>query len=1113
MDKKLGLTYLTKKNSAGTDKNVCPTNGTGYWRSFGELYNDPKFIEAAKGEMAKEIEERSKGQKVEGDILNQVQDDKAIVSRRKFLSLMSASAALAAAGCSNYRDKGEVIPYNKKPEEITLGNPNFYASTCAGCQNACGILIKTREGRPIKVDGNPDHPINQGKICARGQASILNMYDPDRLREPGKVEKSEGRKVELSGISWGEVDEKVIAELKNAAGAGRSIAIVSHRVISPTQKKLLEQFAATYPTAKVYSYEVVNDEPRRSAWMKCYGTRNVPVIKWGEAKIIVSLECDFLGTEGNVMEQTREYVKNRDAVNPPRPSADGHPSGEGTIPDFNRLYSVEGAYSLTGMNADYRIRLRTDAIEEFVLSLLNKLAPSETGLSDSRFLREGLLAERPVSTLLAGYSLDEFIGKYGLDGKVVNQLTDDLLKNRGKALVIAGNKLPESTHIAVNLLNEVLGNTKVYSEDSSEVELMPLSTEEELEGLMNDMKSGKTSVVIHYGTNPVFDLPPEYGYAETLSKVPLSVTMTEMMNETAALSSYALAMNHPFESWGDYQTRTGFISMQQPVISPLYNTRQKEAILLNWIKAVETGLRPVSTWYRDFLKTNWEQAVYPTINQMTPFTSFWNAALHDGGASISQKGEEEHPPAPLQRGNVAEAFLQSAGKFKASKDYVVLLNDNMSVGADGRFANNGWLQELPHPVSKIVWDNYAAISVQTASELGLNSNDVVEIKIGDKTAEIPVFIQPGVADKVIEVELGYGRKTAGAIGSGVGHDVNKLRGTSMGILRPSADGNDRELTSGRLFNNAAISKTGKQYELVSTVEHHLIDQTPLLKDIQFKRNIIQEGTLKEYKSNPEFIRRKTAAEEAINMFPSVNQEHQYKQLKWGMAIDLNKCSGCSACVIACVAENNVPVVGKEQVRKSREMHWLRIDRYYSGTPEAPKANFQPMLCQHCDFAPCENVCPVVATSHSSDGLNQMTYNRCVGTRYCSNNCPYKVRRFNYFNFRDHVADEFYEKEPIDLMYNPEVTVRSRGVMEKCTFCIQRIMDERQKAAEQKRIVKASNVTTACQDACPAYAIVFGDVNEQESEVKTYTEHELAYTVLDELKVRPNVTYITKLRNE
>jgi len=1034
-----------------------------YWRSFRELYNHPEFIQAQKTEAAKEIEQESKN--IQG-IIPSAQDEKGI-SRRKFLALFSASAALAAAGCSNYRDKGEVIPYNKKPEEITLGNPNFYASTCTGCQNACGILIKTREGRPIKVDGNPDHPVNSGKICAKGQASILNMYDPDRLKEPGKVEKSEGRKVELSGISWGEVDEKVIAELKNAAGAGRSIAIVSHRVISPTQKKLLEQFAAAYPTAKVYSYEVVNDETKRSAWMKSYGTRNLPVIKWSEARVIVAIECDFLGTEGNVMEQTREYVKNRNVM-------DGK--------DFNRLYAVEGAYSLTGMNADYRIRLRTDAIEEFVLSLLNKLAPAETGL-------------RPVSTMLAGYSLDEFIGKYGLDGKVVNQLTDDLLKNRGKALVVAGNKLPESTHIAVNFLNDMLGNSALYSNESEDIELMPMSTKAELEGLVYDMKSGKTAVVIHLGTNPVFELPPEYGYAEALSKVPLSLTMTELMNETAAVSSYVLPVNHSFESWGDYQTRSGFISLQQPVIAPLYNTRQKEAILLNWIKAVETGLRPVSTWYRDFLKTNWEQAVYPTINQMTPFTSFWNAALHDGGVNLFSA------VSPRSKNAInLDIFQQSVGKFKSSKDYVVLLQDNMSVGADGRFANNGWLQELPHPVSKIVWDNYAAISLQTAVELGVNTNDVIEIRIGDKTAEIPVFIQPGLADKVIEIQLGYGRKSAGTIGTDVGHDVNKFVSHEAGA-------------SGRLFNNARVSVTGKRYELVSTVEHHLIDQTPLLKDIQFKRNIIQEGTLKEYKSNPEFIRRKTSAQEAINQFPSINTEHAYTQLKWGMAIDLNKCSGCSACVIACVAENNVPVVGKEQVRKSREMHWLRIDRYYSGTPEAPKANFQPMLCQHCDFAPCENVCPVVATSHSADGLNQMTYNRCVGTRYCSNNCPYKVRRFNYFNYRDHTADKFYEKEPIDLMYNPEVTVRSRGVMEKCTFCIQRIMDERQKAAEQKRIVKGSNVTTACQDACPAYAIVFGDVNEQESQVKTYTEHELAYTVLDELKVRPNVTYITKLRNE
>jgi MoCo/4Fe-4S cofactor protein with predicted Tat translocation signal len=1008
-----------------------------YWRSFAELYDDPQFIEAQKHEFAKGVSEAPNVSKLSG------------LSRRKFLALLGASAALAAAGCSNYRNKGEVVPYNKKPEEVILGIPNYYASTCTGCNNACGILIKTREGRPIKVDGNPDHPVNKGKICAKGQASTLNMYDPDRLREP--LQKG-------NAISWQDADDRIINELKSASSSGKSIAIVTNTILSPTQKKLFDDFQSTYPTTRIYSCEVGHDVHN-----------NTPMIKWDEANVILALESDFLGSEGNVIEQTRLFSQNRDVMN-----------GK----EFNKLYAVEGGYTLTGMNADYRIRLRTDAIEEFVMCLLNE------------FVVRRKIGTSTAGAVLSGYSLDEFKGKYSLPESTVKYLVDDLLKNQGGAIVIAGSKLPESTHNAVNMLNDVLGNsnprlnpagTGLYLQDSS-VEIFPLSTKAELDGLMYDMKSGKTGVVIHYGTNPVFGLPSDYSYADALSKVPMVITMTELKNETSEVSHYVLPVNHCFESWGDYKTRTGFLSLQQPVIAPIFNTRQKEAIMLTWQRGDKNAYS--DKIYRDYLISNWEKSVYPMVNQLTVFKNFWQASLHDGVAFVSEKPVSS--PLPSSKGELGAGM-------KASKDFVVLLQDNGAVGADGRFANNGWLQELPHPVSKIVWDNYAAVSLQTSIDLGVKTNDKVEIKIGNKSAEVPVYVQPGLADNVIELQLGYGRKTAGTIGSGIGHDVNKLIHA------------EPQLTS-TFYNNAIVTKVPGTYELVSTIEHYLIEQTPLLKDVQFKRNIIQEGTYQEYKKNPQFLQKKIAAERAVNEFPSISQEHEYKNVKWGMAIDLNKCTGCSACIIACTAENNVPVVGKDQVAKNREMLWLRIDRYYSGTPEAPKANFQPMLCQHCDFAPCENVCPVVATTHSPDGLNQMTYNRCVGTRYCSNNCPYKVRRFNYFNFRDRVADQFYMQEPIDLLHNPEVTVRSRGVMEKCTFCVQRIMNEKQKATEEHRHVKGSNVTTACQDACPANAIVFGDINEEGSEIAKQREHELGYNVLDDLKVRPNVTYVAKLRN-
>lgn len=1015
-----------------------------YWRSFKELHNDPDFIKARTEEFGDEEEVTPDLSKLSA------------VSRRRFLALMSASAALAAAGCANYRDKGEVIPYNKKPEEVVLGIPDFYASTCTGCNNACGLLIKTREGRPIKVDGNDLHPINKGKICTKGQAGIMNLYDPGRLREPMF---SAARK-DHAPVSWKDADSKITNELK-LAGSGE-IAIVTHTILSPALKKLFDEFKTTYPSAKVYSYEVFDDMPRRNAWMKSYGKKNLPVVQWNKAKVILALESDFLGNEGNQMEQMRLYAKSRDVVNKQEP---------------NRIYAVEGAVTLTGLNADYRMRLRTDAIEDFVMSLLNEFVVKKKV--------SGYANDSKVSQALAPYQLDDFAKKNNLNEKTIKSLVEDLSKNQGASYISAGDKLPDSTHIAVNLLNEVIGGAKLYAQDSENLEMAPLSRQADIDNLLSDMQSGKIGLLIHFDTNPVFHFSPDYKYSEALGKVPTVVTLTENINETAAASNYILPINDQLESWGDFKTRTGIYSTQQPVIAPLYNTRQKEAILLTWL----TGKEFNDDVYHQYLMSAWEKNIYPALGTKVDFNQTWLSVLHDGIALADEKPEPAATSASLP-----DAFVTSASKLKASNDFVLLLQNNNSVG-DGRFAHNGWLQELPNPVSKVVWDNYAAISVQTAADLGVNESDLIEVSVPGSKQTLPVFIQPGVADKVIEVSLGYGRTTAGPVGSGVGVNVNILTAKNPAL-------------SARFYNNAkAVRVTGK-YELISTSEQHTIDDKPLIKDIQYKRHIIQEGTYEEYKKNPNFL---NELREEMNLAP-INKPHEYNGYKWGMAIDLNKCTGCGACITACNAENNIPIVGKDMVKRGRHMMWMRLDRYYTASPDAPKASFQPMLCQHCDFAPCENVCPVAATTHTTDGLNAMTYNRCVGTRYCSNNCPYKVRRFNYFNWRDHFDDGYYLQESITLMHNPEVTVRSRGVMEKCTFCLQRIMDERQHAIEHNRNVKGDNVKTACQDACPAYAIEFGDVNDKDSEVYKRRYHELGYHVLEEIKVAPNVTYIAKLRN-
>jgi len=1023
-----------------------------YWRSFRELHNDPEFMKLKAREFA------------DGALDKPDLNDMSRFSRRKFLALLSASAAVAATGCSNYRNQGLLVPYNKKPEEISVGLPTYYASTCNGCEYACGVLIKTIEGRPIKVDGNPDHPVSKGKICAIGQASVMNLYDPERLKNP--VERPD--KINSNEIQWGVADEKIISQLKAAASSGKEIAIISNTINSPTLKKALDDFKTVYPTAKVYSFELFDESTRRSAWEKSYGNQNLPIVQLDKAKVILALESDFLGNEGNKIENSMMYVKNRDAY-----------KGE-----FNRLYSVEGNATITGMNADYRIVLRTDAIEEFVYALMIEIIGREK--------ISGFSTDSTAMSRLQKHDMTNFIAKYGISKTAVDHLISDLKKNQGASYVLAGSALPESTHIAVNLLNEALGNNALHSKDQSRISLVPLSPKSEWEALISSMKGGRVGAVIHLDSNPAFVLPSDYRYTEALKGVPLVISLSEQINESTAVSNFVLPINSMFESWGDYQTRNTFLSLQQPVIAPLYDTRQKEEIILAWNSGSKDSYN--KDIYRNYLQANWRTTVLAAQNTDMLFNTAWNAGLNDGVVRVTTTSSAGTADVPAtQQVFKPEAFVATSTLMTAGSNFVLLLTQNGNLG-DGRFANNGWLQELPKPLSRVVWDNYAAISVQSAKALGLESSDLVKITSSAGALEIPVFIQPGVAEGVIAVQLGYGRSECGIVGKDVGFNANSL--VSKGAK-----------LSPWLYDNVTVEKLGGMHEIVSTVEHYNIEE-PLLKDIQFRRHIIQEGTYLQYKADPDFLRKK----HGDNEYESINKQYEHTGTKWGMAIDLNKCIGCGECVIACNVENNIPIVGKDQVQKNREMQWMRIDRYYSGTPEDPKTSFQPMLCQHCDFAPCENVCPVAATTHSADGINGMAYNRCVGTRYCSNNCPYKVRRFNYYNFRDRFRDSIQQEESFSLMANPEVTVRSRGVMEKCTFCLQRIMEERAHAIKDNRQVIGSNVKTACQESCVTSAIVFGDSNAKESELHKLIHSDLSYTVLDEIKVKPNITYIAKLRN-
>jgi MoCo/4Fe-4S cofactor protein with predicted Tat translocation signal len=999
-----------------------------HWKSLKQLYNNPEFIEASHHEFKDGVKDNFEVTELSG------------ISRRKFLALVGASAALAGAGCTDYRDKGEIIPYNKRPEEITPGIANYYASYI-NCKCGGGVLIKTREGRPIKIDGNPDHPVSQGKVCAKCHASILGLYDPERISSPRK--KVNGGNFE--DIFW----EKADREIRNALSEanGKEIAIITHSITSPTTLKVLQDFSSRYPSTKIYSYELVNDKTRNSAWKKCYGSETYPLIKWDEAKIILSIEGDFLGIDKHQVENSRLFVKRRDVSDPE---------------NFSRLYAIEGDMSVTGMNADYRLRLRPDAHFEFVTALINEVA-KRTGGS------------------VGNYSLDSAVQKYSLPKDKLDYLVNDLLDNLGSSIVYAGDIHSEKTHIAVNYLNEILGNKNLYRYENTAA-LQPLNEISDFKTLASAMNNGKVGAVIHFDSNPVYHLPEDSGYADALKKVDTVITITELENESSYLSKYVLPIHHSLESWGDAKTRTGFYSMQQPVISPILDTRQKEAILLNWIENDSFEFK--ENLYHEYLKANWQENIYPSLRSGLAFNQFWVGALHDGVVRA-----DETAPAP---GSFNASTLSELNLTNDVSGYAVALKESYQVG-DGRYSNNGWLQELPHPVTKVTWDNYAAISAAAAKELDVDYNDFIEIEIESRKFKIPVFIQPGAADKTVTIELGFGRTHAGTVANGVGFNANKLLTSSPGL-------------SPYLFTSAKVNKAEGSYEIVTAQEHHSFDDE-LTRDAAARRGIIKEGTVKEYIDKPGFLH-----EGKGHKFTSFYPDYEYTGLKWGMAIDLNKCTGCGECVVACTAENNIPVVGKDQVQKGREMHWIRIDRYYTGPIDEPDVSNQVMLCQHCDNAPCENVCPVVATTHSPDGLNQMIYNRCVGTRYCSNNCPYKVRRFNFYDFRDFFSDGYQLDNLFNMVYNPEVTVRSRGVMEKCTFCIQRIMEAREDAIGEKRQLKGSDVKTACQEACITNAITFGDVSDKESDVSKSREHGLAYHILEELNVRPNVTYIAKLRN-
>jgi molybdopterin-containing oxidoreductase family iron-sulfur binding subunit len=972
-------------------------------------------------------------------------------SRREFLKFLGAGAAFAAAGCAR-KPVEKILPYVKAPEELTPGNAIYFASTCQECPAACGTLVKTREGRPIKIEGNPSHPMSRGGICARGQASVLNLYDPDRMKGPALVDRASGA---TRPLTWGDLDRQVAEALRGAKDRGGRVVFLSGTITSPTTRSLIDSFLAAFPAGEHVIYDPVSCDAIARAQEACYGGRIVPRYRIDRADVLVTLGADPLGTFLSPIEFARDFSGRR------------HPESG----SMSRVIAIEPIVTLTGANADTRLRVRPDQLYPVAMALANELLVREP--------RGSLSGNSTAVAAVRPFPADAVEKAAGLPDGSLAKLADELWQARGKSLVLAGPQAAPAEHaialqVAANLLNSALGNEGV-TVDSSQPSRQSVGSEEAMLHLVERMRSGEIAALLVHGINPAYTLPAAVGFVDALKRVPFALSFADRVDETARCVDFLAPDTHGLESWNDHDPRPGVASLTQPTIAPLYDVRQMQESLLAWGKAMAKGplAGAPATWHQ-YLKDNWRTGVYARADAAAPFEIFWEGALRQG--VIASEGSASSGPVR----NFRTESLSSLPGFKQGDGLQLVLYAAIPM-YDGRNGNNAWLQELPDPVSKVCWDNYVSVSPSRAKALGITDYemkaDVVTVDVGHAKLDLPVHVQPGLHPDVVAVALGYGRTAAGRVGNNVGQNSFALTAVTGGTIS----------TSGVPVK---IVKTGRITPLAMVQGHQYTEHRP----------IIYETSLSE------FLRDPRSGNEEPEHLPSMWTEHKYTGHKWGMAVDLTSCIGCNACMIACQSENNVPVVGKARVLEGREMAWIRIDRYYSGDEENPESVHQPMLCQHCDNAPCETVCPTLATVHSSEGLNLQIYNRCVGTRYCSNNCPYKVRRFNWFDY-SHVKEK-----SLQLVLNPDVTVRSKGVMEKCTFCVQRIRDGKERAKALGVPVADGDIQTACMQTCPTNAIVFGDLNDPNSRVAKLAKAERGYHVLSELNTRSAITYQTKIRN-
>ena len=989
------------------------------WRSLDELAGDPAYRELVSREFPSHA------------------DEMLAPSRRDFLKLMGASVALAGLTACRRWPSETIVPFSHLPEGYVPGATARYATSFELGGAAIGLLVTSYDGRPIKVEGNPLHPQSLGATDAYAQATVLQLYDPDRsteILERVKGAEPASREKEIFAAWAG----PFFAAHRASGGAG--LRVLAEPSTSLTLADLKSRFAATFPKAVWVEWDPLSRDAAREGAAMAFGKPVRAHLALESADVIAAFDADILSDDPAALAHARAWARRRRA-------------GDGTM---NRLYAIEPAYSLTGGSADHRI------------AVTGALVPVVLGRLASRLIEAGMTLPAGtdgISAAIARHAAHPF------DDPRIATLAKDLWSARGRGAIVVGPRQPAAAHALAHVLNVALGNAGKAVKYVEDPDGRRPSHNAAVTRLTSDMGSGLVDTLVVLGGNPVYDVPGELEFSATLAKVPTTVRLGLYDDETSAACHWHLPQAHYLEAWGDARGWDGTAGVVQPLIEPLYDG-------MSAIEVVSMMLdqKPVRGY--DLVRHAWG-AQLPA----TDFEKSWRRVVHDGvfdGARYESLDPQFVP-------GWGEALAALAGpQGPSSGDEMELVMTRGSGVHDGRFANLGWLVELPDPITKLTWDNAALLNPGDAKTLGVKaSGDLVTIKTNGKAMTIPAFIAPGQAPGSVAVSLGWGRTRAGRIGTGTGVDANRVR--SAGSMWRST---------------AGLSLAGGTLPLATTQDHHVVDTLGKTEEAVRAETLIRTGTLAEFRAHPEFAREMVELPEDAPLWAP----HEYKGHKWGMAIDLTACTGCHACTIACQAENNIPVVGKSEVRRGREMHWIRVDRYFEGEPDAPRLAFQPMACHHCENAPCEQVCPVAATVHDHEGLNVMVYNRCVGTRYCSNNCPYKVRRFNWFN--NHKS----ESAVAVMVYNPEVTVRSRGVMEKCTYCIQRIEVVKIDAKNDQRAIVDGEIVPACAQVCPTEAIAFGDLNDLASRVRKLHDDPRCYGVLEEVNTKPRTRYLARLRN-